>query len=91
MQVNFKLLNLFFFAGFLFLMLVGCSDAERGRMTTLGSAAEITCYSGGQAVFTDKSTGRVETDSKGAGVYYKSAISGNFVHTYADCIVQSKS
>lgn len=65
-----------------------CTEAERARHTSLGSKATITCYSGGKEIFSDRSTGRVQTDEKGAGVYYKSANSGQLVHTYADCIVQ---
>lgn len=67
---------------------VGCTEAERARHTSYGSKANVTCYSGGQVILSDQSTGRVQTDEKGAGVYYKSAKTGRLVHTYADCIVE---
>jgi hypothetical protein len=70
--------------------LVGCTDASRSALGTLGSEADIVCYSGGRAVFSDRSTGKILGSESGAGVYYRSKNSGRYVRAYADCIVTSE-
>ena len=70
--------------------LVGCTDAERAALGTYGEENDVTCYSGGVAVFTDVSTGKVEASNSGAGVYFRSKTTGKYVRTYADCVVVTK-
>ncbi|MGJ8515290.1 hypothetical protein R84865_002238 [Carnimonas sp. R-84865] len=72
------------------LLISGCTDAKRARLLSYGSAANVSCYSGGRLVLDDLSTGRVISDESGSGVYYESANTGKFVHTYADCIIKQK-
>lgn len=67
------------------LVLVGCTDADKASWGTLGTPSEVTCYSGGQEVFKDISTGTLQSD--GDGIYYKSQTTGKYVKAFADCIV----
>lgn len=69
--------------------LTGCTDAVRARYASLGNQADVTCYSGGQAVFTDVSTGKIQ-ESGGEGIGYQSQNSGKYVRVFADCIVVSR-
>lgn len=69
------------------LMAAACTDAEVSSFKALGDEADITCYSGGQAVFTDKSTGKIVSGDQ--GIYYRSRTTGKYIKAYADCIVQS--
>jgi len=64
----------------------GCTDAERSSMFNYGETAYIKCYSGGQVIFEDESTGKV-LQLDGDGITYKSAKSGKYVRAFADCIV----
>ena len=71
------------------LFLSGCTDAERASWGAIGDSASITCYSGGQVIFEDVSTGKVY-QIDGDGITYKSARSEEYVRAYADCIVITK-
>ena len=67
----------------------GCTDASRSDLGSYvtGANSHIQCFSGGQIILDDVSTGYVEIDSSGNGVYYRSEHTHRKVHTYADCIV----
>ncbi len=68
--------------------LCGCSDAMRASLGAYGEEATITCYSGGEVIFADVSTGKIET-TDGDGVTFKSKKTGGYVRAFADCIVTS--
>lgn len=70
------------------LALTACTDAEVSSWGAYGDEATVTCYSGGQEVFKDTSTGKVE--GTGDGVQFRSQTTGRHVRTYADCIVISR-
>lgn len=69
-------------------LLVGCTDAEQAALLSYGSKTKVECWSGGQKIFDDESTGKVTIDQ--SGIYYKSVKTGNLVHTYADCIISQE-
>lgn len=70
------------------LALSGCTDADQAALFSYGSKTDVKCWSGGQLIFSDESTGKVAIDQ--SGIYYKSVKTGNLVHTYADCIVSQE-
>lgn len=72
-------------AAALALSLTACTDAEKAAFGTYGNEQTVSCYSGGQKIFEDASTGAVLGSE--AGVYFKSKSTGKMVQTYADCIV----
>lgn len=69
--------------------LTACTDATVAMYGSYGESSTITCYSGGDKVFEDTSTGKVQ-QIDGDGLTYKSAKNGQYVRAYADCIVTSK-
>lgn len=69
--------------------LAACTDAERASFTALGDQSSITCYSGGEVIFTDESTGKVQ-QLDGDGITYLSAKTRKYVRAFADCIVTNK-
>ena len=69
-------------------LLAGCTDAQQAALFSYGSKTKIECWSGGQKIFNDESTGKVTIDR--SGIYYKSVNTGNLVHTYADCIISQE-
>lgn len=68
------------------ILLSGCTDAERASFFAYGDEAVVTCYSGGQIVFQDTSTGKV-AQLDGDGITFKSKKTGGYVRAFADCIV----
>lgn len=69
-------------------LLAGCTDADQAALFSYGSKTKVECWSGGQKIFNDESTGKVTIDQ--SGIYYKSVNTGNLVHTYADCIISQE-
>jgi len=69
--------------------LSGCTDAEIANVFAYGDQADVKCYSGGQVIFEDVSTGKV-VPIEGDGFTYKSAKTGSFVRAFADCILVVK-
>ena len=67
----------------------GCTDAERASIGAYGEKSDIACYSGGQVIFEDVSTGKV-AQLDGDGITYKSAKTGKYVRAFADCIVTNQ-
>ena len=70
------------------LFLMGCTDATMSGYGALGDPSAVSCFSGGQVVFEDESTGYVE--SMASGVQYRSKTTGQHIRLYMDCIVVSK-
>lgn len=68
------------------LSLSACTDAETASFFAYGDSANVTCYSGGNVIFEDKSTGKV-AQLDGDGITYKSANTSAYVRAFADCIV----
>lgn len=68
-------------------ILSGCTDARRSAYYALGSSTKVECYSGGQKVFEDESTGYVESAKN--GLQYRSKTTNKHVRLYMDCIIVS--
>jgi hypothetical protein len=68
------------------LSLSACTDAQIAGFGALGENSKVTCYSGGEVVFEDISTGKV-IQFEGGGLSFKSKTTGNYVRAFADCIV----
>lgn len=69
--------------------LAGCTDAGRAQLGALGSAGEITCYSGGQVILQDKSTGKIATEEGSDGWYYNSATTNKLIRVSGTCVVKN--
>lgn len=71
---------------FILATLSACTDAEMASLGAYGDNASIKCYSGGEVIYDDISTGKV-VQLDGDGITYKSKNTGQYVRAYADCIV----
>lgn len=69
--------------------LAGCTDAERASFFAYGDEARVVCFSGGQVIFDETSTGKVQ-QLDGDGITFKSKDTGGYVRAFADCIVTNK-
>ena len=70
-------------------MLTGCTDAYwDASIGSLGSTANIECFSGGRLIHSSQSTGKVES-FEGGGFVWR-ATDGTTIKTFADCFVTYK-
>tara|TARA_Y100000592_G_scaffold3363_1_gene4876 strand:+ start:9638 stop:9871 length:234 start_codon:yes stop_codon:yes gene_type:complete len=72
----------------LLLLLSGC-DATIGKLTSIGSAADIVCYSGGKLILETESTGKVISEN-GSGYYFKDKKDNRMTEVDAACIIKYK-
>lgn len=72
----------------LFLAVYYSPDALFDRVTRFNEPTIIKCYSGSnEPVFTDRSTGMVQSMETGNGFYYRSSKTGKLVQLYMDCAI----
>lgn len=69
------------------LMLAGCTDAQMSGITSLGSPADITCYSGNIVIYHGRSTGKVATVQNSDGWEFRDAATQRFVRVSGPCVV----
>ena len=65
-----------------------CTDAYFGKITSLGSSANVKCYSGGKLVLDTTSTGKIRSEVKSNGYYFVDKTSGNVTEVDADCVFE---
>lgn len=73
----------------LLLLLTGCTDAARGKLSAYGGSATIKCYSGTSLIYEGESTGKVKSSTESDGYYFVDKadnllkeVSGNCIITY---------
>lgn len=69
------------------LAIVGCTDAQQAKIAALGDAARVTCYSGGEIVFDDYSTGKIENEEGSDGFYFVSRTTNRMIAVTGDCTI----
>jgi hypothetical protein len=67
------------------LIALGCTDATMSNYGAYGSSTDIICFSGGQKVFEDESTGYVESAHN--GLQYRSKTTNRHIRLYLDCLI----
>ena len=73
----------------LLLLLLSGSDATIGKLTSIGSAADIVCYSGGKLILETESTGKVISEN-GSGYDFKDKKDNRMTEVDAACIIKYK-
>jgi uncharacterized lipoprotein YajG len=68
-------------------LLAGCTDATISGITSLGSPADITCYSGNMVIYHGRSTGKVATVENSDGWEFRDAATQRFVRVSGPCVV----
>lgn len=71
------------------ILYVSCSDATISSITSYGSSAYITCYSGGKVIYDGESTGRIATIHQSDGWEFKDKKTGEFIRVSGDCIIRN--
>ena len=72
-------------------LIIGCTDARMGKLTSLGSPASVQCWSGEKLIYEGRSTGKVISEENSDGYFFRDAetdemmeVSGNCIITYKD-------
>ena len=68
-------------------VLVGCTDAELGKLSSLGNSATIECWSGGQLIYEGKSSGKVLSEANSDGYFFKDSKTGKFMEVSGNCVI----
>lgn len=69
--------------------ITACTDAEFDRNLRWNNPASVVCYSNGIKTLDDISTGSVKFSENGAGFYYRSKITQDFVQVVrSECIIK---
>lgn len=71
-------------------VIAGCTDAQWSKVTQLGGAQVIRCYSGGQLIYEGESTGKVMNERDSDGYYWEDSKTHRVVEVSADCIFAAK-
>ena len=69
------------------LFLFACTDAQRGKITSLGNSATIECYSGGKLIYSGKSTGKVQSEANSDGYFFRDDKLNKMIEVSGDCII----
>lgn len=70
--------------------LAGCTDGEMSQVTSYGSQHKITVFSGGQAVKSFTSTGKVHTEHASDGWYFRDKATGKLVRVAGTVVVEEQ-
>ncbi|MGL4353031.1 MAG: hypothetical protein ACRCTP_03695 [Aeromonas popoffii] len=72
------------------LILTGCSDAARSKMTNrfVGEEASVKCYSGDKLIYDGVSTGKILTEQSSDGYYFREKVSGDLVEVSGNCVIR---
>jgi hypothetical protein len=65
-----------------------CTDAERSNITTIGSAFQITLFSGGKIVGQWESSGKVLTEDKTDGYQFRDNKTSKFIRVSGNVVVE---
>lgn len=68
--------------------LVSCTDAECASRSSLGSSMKVTMYSGGEAVKTWTSTGKVTSGEHGTRFAFKDKETGMYIRVIGTVSVE---
>lgn len=68
-------------------LLIGCTDATIGKLTSLGDSATVKCWSGGTLIFDGKSSGKVQSEKSSDGYFFKDIKDGKFKEVSGNCVI----
>jgi hypothetical protein len=71
-------------------ILVGCTDATRSQFNSYGKTFKVTLYSGGEAVKTWKSTGKVLSEESSDGWFFTDAETKKLVRVSGTTTVEEE-
>ena len=70
--------------------LIGCTDAEMSRLFSFGDSAKVTCYSGGEVIYSGYSTGKIKSEENSDGYFFKDKKTGSLMEVSGNCVIVYK-
>lgn len=67
--------------------IVGCTDAQMGKIGALGGSADVTCYSGGEVIYKGVSTGKVISEKNSDGYFFVDANTKRTMEVSGNCVI----
>ena len=67
--------------------LVGCSDANMGKLGAYGKSRSIECWSGTKMIYKGMSTGKIQSEANSDGYYFVEKGSGKLLEVSGNCIL----
>jgi hypothetical protein len=68
-------------------LVVGCTDAQRGKIGALGDSAKVECYSGGKLIYSGESSGKISSESQSDGYNFIDKKTGYFMEVSGNCVI----
>ena len=72
------------------MLVVGCTDAQKSQIGSLGSKFKVTLYSNGEAVREWESTGKVMAESESDGWYFTDAKTNKLVRVSGSVVIEQE-
>jgi len=69
------------------LVLTGCTDAARGKLSAYVGSAGVVCYSGSSLIYKGESTGKVSSSESSDGYYFVDKSDGKLKEVSGNCII----
>lgn len=69
---------------------VGCTDAIVGKIKSYGASAKVRCWSGGQIILDEVSSGKISSEKNSNGYYFVSKKTNEMIEVDADCVFTYK-
>jgi hypothetical protein len=69
--------------------MVGCSDAERGKIGAIGHGAHIECWSAGIKYYEGESTGKVYTEKESDGWFFVEKGTDQLIRVSGPCVIRN--
>lgn len=69
------------------IMLIGCTDAQRGKISALGDNAKIECYSGDKLIYSGFSSGKISNEENSDGYYFRDKKTDKYMEVCGNCVI----
>lgn len=66
---------------------IGCTDATFDKYANLGNSAHITCFSGNIIIYDGFSTGKILSEDKSDGYFFRDKSNGKLMEVSGNCII----
>lgn len=72
----------------LLIPVLGCTSSQRASFNALGSSHRVTLYSGGKAIGSWHSRGKVHSSTQSDGYYFQDDESGKLIEVSGDVVIE---
>ena len=69
------------------IILSSCTQAQRGKLYSLGENAKVECWSGGTLIYSGISTGKVSSEESSDGYHFYDKATGKYMEVSGNCVI----